>query len=752
MMSTTNDFSSRQEELGSATPTFSISAFKNKRDNHPRELGVSWEKFCTNFSKHRVIPSKDLAPGWSPALFKPNTTRARDNVISISMGVLDIDDGTDPDVVLRALQGYRYLCHSTFSHTAETPSYRVIVPFRTPVAASDWGGIWARLNAFVGNHNDAAVKDPSRLYFIPSCRDESLAFVRIAEGKLLDVSELPDVPTVGKDQSAKPTSTELASVVSRCRFMQHASAPSNQARVSEPLWHAMISNACRFDEPAWIHQASEHHPEYDEGETDTKIDRAFNGSPPVTCKRIRELGFRGCPSGGCALPNGIPTKAPAGLVVWANKGPVRDDNKKRPLRELVDEFQATRYPNGLVFVDGTFRGYESGYWRKLDEQIDLRSQLAEHLELRATPKLIQSHVVLLKDLNARRTFAQDSVNNFLCLRNGTLDLNSMCLVDHSPEHGLLTQLPFDWDPTAECPRWLRFWEEVFAPDIDKAEKISFMQEWTGYCLVPDVSQEKFVWLTGAGRNGKSKYLSILRRLVGPENVSDAHIERLADKYVRAELQGKLLNISAEMGAEATVEDSFLKSIVSGDAIEAERKFQAPFSFTPFVRMIGATNQLPRLLDLSDGFAERAVIIAFNRRFTEEEQDKELERKLVTELPGILVFALQGLQRLRKQGRFTIPRSSKAAVQQYRNDSDPVRLFAMEKLEVDKTGRGLRASEMYPDYRLWCHQTGHHPASIITFGKRLRAAGYEQRKSGGYDYWCVRQKGEVLAPLRIPYQL
>ena len=95
-------------------------------------------------------------------------------------------------------------------------------------------------------------------------------------------------------------------------------------------------------------------------------------------------------------------------------------------------------------------------------------------------------------------------------------------------------------------------DEIFDNDPDSEVKIQLVQEWFGYCLPPDNSQHRFLWLLGVGGNGKFVLLDVLRSLVGQSNVSDAHIERLDDKGVRAELENRLVNISAEMGAKATI--------------------------------------------------------------------------------------------------------------------------------------------------------------------------------------------------------
>lgn len=115
----------------------------------------------------------------------------------------------------------------------------------------------------------------------------------------------------------------LAETVSRCIFMRTASAPENQNQMSEPFWASMISNACCFaDSEKWIHEASCHHDSYDENSTDNRIDRFRNNYAPITCERIRALGFGQCPTGGCLLPSKVATKSPAGLWTWLLKRPV----------------------------------------------------------------------------------------------------------------------------------------------------------------------------------------------------------------------------------------------------------------------------------------------------------------------------------------------------------------------------------------------------------------------------------------------
>jgi putative DNA primase/helicase len=412
---------------------------------------------------------------------------------------------------------------------------------------------------------------------------------------------------------------------------------------------------------------------------------------------------------------------------------VEDDDIEMP--NSIVQFLAKFHPHGLNYISGSFYGYKTGYWPNLDTAAIITKQIARYYGAGAEKNIIDNHMVLLKAFMAQlaENIAPDL--SLICLSNGTLDTSTGTLIDHSPSHNLRTKTEISWDPEALCPRWLTFLDQIFANDADKTEKVAFLKAWFGYCLVPDNSQQKFVWMVGGGGNGKSLLLSILTRLAGTDNVSHAYMERLKEKVVRAELEGKLINISPEMSADATISDGYLKSIVAGDIIEAERKFKPSFSFKPFVRLIAATNHLPRLLDLSDGFFRRAIVLSFNRQFLGADCDPDLENKLVSELPGIFTWAVEGLKELRAAGQFVIPPSSLAALAQYKAEADTVGMFAKECLVKVDTG-GLKPSVIYAGYRDWCYKSGFSPMNAIRFGRRLSELKYSKRKGGGKEYWLV----------------
>ena len=158
-------------------------------------------------------------------------------------------------------------------------------------------------------------------------------------------------------------------------------------------------------------------------------------------------------------------------------------------------------------------------------------------------------------------------------------------------------------------------------------------------------------------------------------------------------------------------------------------------------MIGSTNHLPRLRDLSDGFFRRCIIVTFNHQFGDEERDPNLLQKLEVELTGIFNWAVQGLKNLRKRGWFELPSSSVDALNQYRKDSDPERMFFDECLILDPTGAGMSPSDIYGGYVEYCKISGYRTKSIVNFGKRLPDFGIESRRGHNGKRWLVKPNPE-----------
>lgn len=405
--------------------------------------------------------------------------------------------------------------------------------------------------------------------------------------------------------------------------------------------------------------------------------------------------------------------------------------------DAVRGFLCGCYPGGLVYLHNTFLAYTNGYWVALLDHADVQKSIAKFYGSDATPSKVRELFGMLRLTCVVKDSDFKPNTNYVCFLNGALDMTTFTLVPHNPNFHLRSGRPAVWDENAKSPVFEKFLLDVFRDDKDRDEKMQFVLEWMGLCLVPDTSFEKFVVCVGEGGNGKSVLLKLMAELLGHENVYSAPIQRLGNRRALAELDGKLLLTSSEINENTVMDDGILKQIVSGDTVEAERKYEHPFTYTPVARIMLATNHLPKLRDVTHAFFRRLVMLRFNRNFTADEMDMGLTEKLKGELSGIFTMAVSGLRTLRQRGRFIVPKSSDDAADEYRENSDSIKLFATDILQATGSGsKGMRPVSLYSLYVKWCRAFGFKAVNNITLGKRLRRLGFEKTRSNGKDYWCV----------------
>src|SRR5207302_2367278 len=124
-------------------------------------------------------------------------------------------------------------------------------------------------------------------------------------------------------------------------------------------------------------------------------------------------------------------------------------------------------------------------------------------------------------------------------------------------------------------------------------------------------------------------------------ISDARLSGRTDQAVIVE---RLLSISGE------------------DTLTVDRKHREAWTGQLPTRLTIISNELPRLSDSSGALAGRLILLPLTQSFYGQE-DENLMAKLLPELPGILLWAIQGLLRLRERGHFLQPESGKQMIEE-----------------------------------------------------------------------------------------
>ncbi|WP_294442545.1 phage/plasmid primase, P4 family [uncultured Sphingomonas sp.] len=376
----------------------------------------------------------------------------------------------------------------------------------------------------------------------------------------------------------------------------------------------------------------------------------------------------------------------------------------------------------------------SGVWRQRDD-LAIRSAVQQSIES-AGHTITASRVNGVTDVLRNEVYRPDQRFNIgspevvNCL-NGELELTATgwMLQPHRRDDYRTTQIPTAYDPTAHAPLFWQFLHDVFRDDADCEVKAWAVLEMMGYSLMSHARLDRFVLLIGNGANGKSVLLRVMEALAGRENVAGVKPGEFGNKFQRAHLHMKLANIVSELPEGKLIDDDGLKAITSGELTTVEQKNRDPFDMRAFSTCWFGTNHLPHTRDFSDGLFRRSLILTFNRKFADHEQDRDLAGKLIGELPGILNYALGAYARALSVG-FTMPPSALAAREAWRCEADQVRQFVNERCEADPSA-SIRLDDLYRSFDLWARSSGvRNIVGIRVMGTRLEGQGYRRRHSGG----------------------
>ncbi len=363
----------------------------------------------------------------------------------------------------------------------------------------------------------------------------------------------------------------------------------------------------------------------------------------------------------------------------------------------------------VIFTLGDFWQWDgSGVWRKIEAQAVKRVAHSLYPDKIKSAHTVSSILELAKTeaFMDGESFTPPDEGRIINCRSGVLRWAGKIweLRPHRKEDFATSQIPVAYDPAATAPRFEQFLDEIFAGDEDAEDKKILICEILAYSLLTSCEFEKFILLIGAGANGKSVLLNLLGKLAGRENVCAVQPSQFENKFQRAHLHGKLVNIVSELAEGAEIADAQLKAIASAELITAEHKLKPPFSFRPYSTCWFGTNHLPHTRDFSQALFRRAIVVTFNRVFSDQEQDHRLIEKLAAELPGVLNLALEGMAGVFERGTFTAPASSDRVRQEWRVQADQVAQFAEDccRFEPDLA---ITSKAIFERYQEWALEAG-----------------------------------------------
>jgi P4 family phage/plasmid primase-like protien len=384
-------------------------------------------------------------------------------------------------------------------------------------------------------------------------------------------------------------------------------------------------------------------------------------------------------------------------------------DSKQHNSKLAEMFLAER-PEKLIVSDGLL--YTLGadrIWREISlEELAAEIRKTDPTLVLDTPRIFGIvQAIKLMVFTTARPFEwieaphdAPTPANAIPFKNGILNFESRLLLPHTGQYFATGCPEFNYDPEAACPFFDRFLDDVLDPSFHPT-----LLEFMGYVLTPDTSHHKLLALIGVRRGGKSTILQVMSWLVGASHVVSRTLNDMGGDFgLEGTLDKRLLVIpdasDTELSKRSVALDR-IKAVTGGDEVSVNRKGVKIVSATLPTRLAIAANRHPRFLDESGALNARELVLVFERSF-EGREDRELGAKLRAELPGIANRALEGLARLRTNGRFTVGERGLAAARELAESQSPALRFSKARLSVTGDPDDFVPLDIaFESYEEWC---------------------------------------------------
>lgn len=312
--------------------------------------------------------------------------------------------------------------------------------------------------------------------------------------------------------------------------------------------------------------------------------------------------------------------------------------------------------------------------------------------------------------------------------NGLLNAVTGEFQIHTPRWLSVCKSEARWEgPDAQCPRWLKWLNEVMPGDDEEAKNSrETLQMWFGYLLVTDRSHHKMLNLVGERRTGKGTTLRFIKRLVGAGNIVNTSLTEISGRFGLEPLVNKTVAMIGDSrpgkaNADLSTGAERLLGLTGGDSLSIDRKNKEilPAVELP-VRVVIASNGHFNMPDPNGVLPTRLVTLRFDQSFAGRE-NPEIENELAKELPGILAWAVRGYRRLVEMGGFHELESTRESCEISQEIAQPLLAFLNEAF-TDEHSEDTEICDAFAAYVGWLarHKPQAKPMSMTQFRSEIGA--------------------------------
>ena len=401
--------------------------------------------------------------------------------------------------------------------------------------------------------------------------------------------------------------------------------------------------------------------------------------------------------------------------------------------DLVTRFE--RMYSGRMLYDhdaGRWWMWRNGQWEQ--DRVDLARQIVREMcRTVSAPAKDAARLTKVSTWNTVVSAAQSvpalattadrwDANPWVCgVPGGVVDLRTGIVRPAYP--GDLVTKQLGCAPKRGTPRrWLEFLHEATGNDRDT---VDYLQRLAGYCLTGSTKEQGLWFIYGQGGNGKGTFMSVLMRLLGTyalnspaetfaAGAKDRHPEELA------RLAGARLVTVAETKTGGSWNEQRIKELTGGDPVTARYMNQNSFTYEPQFKLVMSGNHRPSLRVVDDAMRRRFHVVPFTRK--PSRVDNELRDRLLTELPQIAWWAIQGCLDWQSRG-MEMSRMVANETMAYLESQDTVGAWLQDWC-VTEPGKWAPVGRLFASWSTYAEALGEHPGNAKSFSQEMQRRGFQ----------------------------
>lgn len=371
-------------------------------------------------------------------------------------------------------------------------------------------------------------------------------------------------------------------------------------------------------------------------------------------------------------------------------------------------------------------------WKMVDE-VDILNMIEESTgEDVITPK---NRTIILNSLKqeGRKQIPKPIKKTWIQFKDIIVDILTGERISATCEYFVTNPIP--WELNKDNFELTPVMDRIFEEWVGK-EYVNTLYEILSYSILPDYPINRLFCFIGAGLNGKSKFLELLRKFVGGDNCCSTELDTLLNsRFEITRLHKKLVCIMGETNFNEMSKTSILKKLTGGDLIGFEYKNKTPFDEVNYAKILIATNNLPTTTDKTIGFYRRWMIIDFPNQFSEK-------KDILADIPEeeyecLALKCCSILKDVLNKREFTNEGSIEQRIEKYESKSNFIEKFIKESTKQDPCGY-ISKSDFFKKFSEWSKEHKFREMSEISISTLMTKLGYESEKR--YFNWMFDGKG------------